>query len=239
MAEDTPRNKPITTWVRFGYPEETPIDATLFRPLKAQEDDWLQIRWGQVFESPEERMLVVAWKHSQDWVRFSEASHYQELLANLGTHSNDTPVMQVVDFNRDYPTRALSSHTEIRTVYFPASISPETREALPNVQGLVTTAAYGPSLQHLSPYVLRPIFGWIEAAEKWEGEDVVACVWIHTWKSQRTEDKFKTTGWLPRFKDGKLSKPLAVDLFEQDLKDLGALGWNDYHVSFQKTGYIP
>ncbi|RTE82610.1 hypothetical protein BHE90_002931 [Fusarium euwallaceae] len=239
MADDKPPDKPITTWVRFGYPEETPIDATLFRPLKAQQDDLLQIRYGQVLESPEERMLMVAWKYSQAWIRFSGSSHYEELLANLGTHSDDTPVIQAVDFNRDYPSRAVSSHTEIRTVYFPVSIPPETREAVRNADGLVTTAAYGPRLQYLSPYVLRPMLGWIEGTQKWEGEDAVACVWIHTWKSERAEDKFKTTGWLPRFKDGKLSKPLAIVLFEQDLKDLGALGWNDYHVSFQKTGYIP
>ncbi|RSL95783.1 hypothetical protein CDV31_013754, partial [Fusarium ambrosium] len=43
MADNRPRDKPITTLFRFGYPEETPIDAALFRPLKAQENDWLQM----------------------------------------------------------------------------------------------------------------------------------------------------------------------------------------------------
>lgn len=67
--------------------------------------------------------------------------------------------MYIIDCNRAYPSRALLSHTEIITVSFPTSISPETHEALRNVQGLVTTAAYGPKLENPSPYVLRPIFG--------------------------------------------------------------------------------
>ncbi|RSL42800.1 hypothetical protein CEP54_015349 [Fusarium duplospermum] len=229
MADDKSRDEPMTILLRFGYPEETPIDATIFRPLKAQKDDWAQIRYGQVLESPGERILLLDWISYHAWARFSESSHYQELLANLGAHSNFKPVIQAVNFNRFCPSQPLSPHTEFRTAYFPASISSETRQALPKVRGLVTTAAFGPRLQHLSPYALPPIFGWVRGTQKWEGEDAVACVWIHTWNSERTEEKFKTTNWLPRFKDGILSKPLAVDLFEQELKDLGALGWNDYH----------
>lgn len=183
---------------------------------------------------------LVNWRYTRCWTNFLQSSHHADLLSSLGAWSEHPVVTDVIDFLRVNISFGLSPHTELKTVDFPAWISPETREAVQSrVHRLRTTAVYGKGLQHLSPYVSKPSLGWVEGGLEWEGQDVVACVWVHKWKSKEAEERFKTTEAFAHMKDGELIQPLTLDLFEQDLKDRGTLGWEEQHFNFETTCYIP
>jgi hypothetical protein len=200
--------------------------------------DLKQASYGRVQESPEDCILLVNWRYTRCWAEFSQSSRYTELLADLGAQSDHAVVTQVIGFSRTYITIGLSSHTELKTVYLPASISSETREAVQDsVHRLRTTAAYGKGLRHLSPYVSKPSLGWVEGSLEWEGQDAVACVWVHEWKNKEAEERFKTTD-IRAYEGWRVYSTSHRGPFEQDLEELGALGWEEKHVNFETTCYI-
>ncbi|CVK97963.1 uncharacterized protein FMAN_12124 [Fusarium mangiferae] len=238
MSDDTPRKKPITTWFKFRLPEDILLDQSLFHALHPTREEWTHVCYGRIKESPQDCVLLLNWDRTRSWLEFSQSDSYAELLSSLGSHTDVPIVTEVIDFSRDYVTIALSSHTEVKRVYFPPSISLETRKAVwDRVQHLVPNAIYGRKFQHRYPYISPPSLGWIEGNVKWEGQDAVACIWVHKWKSQEAEERFKTTQRYPHMKDGEFIRPLTLDIFEQGLKDLGALGWEECHINFE-TKYI-
>ncbi|KAF5544238.1 hypothetical protein FNAPI_9467 [Fusarium napiforme] len=240
MSENPPRDKPITTWFRFKLPEDILLDESLFHALHPTREEWPQVSYGRIKESPQDCVLLVDWYRTRSWLEFSQSDSYAELLSSLGSHSDIPVVSETIDFARYHPTIAMSSHTELIRVYFPASISPETRKAVwDKVRHLAPSVAYGKKFQHRNPYTAGPCLGWIEGNVKWEGQDAVACVWVHKWKSQEAEEKCKATARYPHMKDGEFIKPLILDLFEQGLRDQGALGWEECHLNFETTCYIP
>ncbi|KAF5248149.1 hypothetical protein FANTH_6079 [Fusarium anthophilum] len=240
MSDNPPRDKPITTWFRFKLPEDILLDLSLFHALHPTREQWTHACYGRIKESPQDCVLLINWDRTRAWLEFSQSDSHAELLSSLGSHSDVPVVSEIIDFARDYVTIAISSHTELKRVYFPPSISQETRRAVwDRVRHLGTTAAYGKKFQHKIPYRATPSLGWVEGNVKWEGQDAVACVWVHKWKNQESEEKFKATERYPHMKDGELIKPLTLDLFEQGLRDLGALGWEECHVGFETRCYIP
>ncbi|KAG5744902.1 hypothetical protein H9Q72_005981 [Fusarium xylarioides] len=240
MSDNPPRDKPITTWFRFKLPEDILLDESLFHALHPTREEWAHACYGRIKESPQDCVLIVDWYRTRSWLEFSQSDSYEELLSSLGSHSDIPAVSEIIDFARDHPTIAMSSHTELKRVYFPASISLETRKAVwDRVRHLGPSVAYGKKFQHRNPYTLGPSLAWIEGNVKWEGQDAVSCVWIHKWKNQEAEEKLKTTQRYSHMKDGEFIKPLILDLFEQGLRDLGALGWEECHVNFETTCYIP
>ncbi|KAF5549194.1 hypothetical protein FMEXI_4376 [Fusarium mexicanum] len=240
MSDNPPRDKPTTTWFRFKLPEDILLDESLFHALHQTRKEWSHVCFGRIKESSEDCVLLVNWYRTRSWLEFSQSDSYAELLSSLGSHSDIPVVSEIIDFARDYVTIAMSSHTELKRVYFPPSISQETRRAVwDRVRHLGTTAVYGKKFQHRYPYRATPSLGWVEGNAKWEGQDAVACVWVHKWKDQESEERFKTTERYPHMKDGEFIKPLTLDLFEQGLRDLGALGWEECHVGFETECYVP
>ncbi|KAF5713757.1 antibiotic biosynthesis monooxygenase [Fusarium globosum] len=240
MSNNPPRDKSITTWFKFKLPEDILLDESLFHALHPTMKEWSHACYGRVKESPQDCVLLLNWYRTRSWLEFSQSESYAELLSSLGSHSDVPVVTEIIDFNRDYVTIALSSHTELKRVYFPSSISQETRRAVwDRVRHLAPSVAYGKKFQHRNPYIMGPSLGWVEEDVRWEGQEAVACVWVHKWKSQEIEERFKATARYPHMKDGELIKPLTLDLFEQGLRDLGALGWEECHVGFETHCYIP
>ncbi|KAI1396974.1 hypothetical protein F4819DRAFT_473510 [Hypoxylon fuscum] len=231
--------KTISTWTRFEVPPLDTIDVSIFKPLISRRDNYLDALYGRVVESPRDVMLVVVWKELQIYDAFVKSAQHVELLANLKTHSASEPITQIIDFDNvgfcwRYTQFGHQRRVEIRTVYFPPTISSQTREAVKRLKGLEVTVAHGIDgrrYAHLCPYDGTPVCGWIYHAQPWNEQDVSACVWSHCWVNEEMERKFKTTERrFPKTKGGY--KPLAVEEFEQQLKDLGALGWEDYHIYF-------
>ena len=164
-------------------------------------------------------------------------------------------ITRKVDFGKEAFWWRFGPNTEVRTVYFPREGNGEqshVREAVVGLKGLVLTMGLGIDGRraHLSPYRGVPACGWVigEEEEKghgddgsrasefvtWEGRQASACLWIHYWKDREAEQRFKTTEKRPP-PDGESHRPLATEAFEDDLRGLGALGWEDYHVDFVKV----
>lgn len=188
-----------------------------------------------------------------------EPSHQQQKQRDISV------ITHKVDFEREPFWANFGSNTEVRTVYFHPAGSGEqpqqnkVREEVMSLKGLVLTVGLGigSELAHLSPYSGVPARGWVigESREKekkdkeekessddgdqasefvtWEGRKASACLWIHYWKNTKAEKIFKSTQ--RRIKRPPLLPPLATEVFEHDLRRLGALGWEDYHVDFKKV----
>ncbi|KAI1169770.1 hypothetical protein F4777DRAFT_584590 [Nemania sp. FL0916] len=129
-----------------------------------------------------------------------------------------------------------SANVEIRTVYFPALLPSDAREAVKRLKGLVLTMGLGidGSQAHRSPYNGVPCCGWAEGSRTWMGQDAVVCLWCHYWKNREAEERFKTKEMRPP-RDGEKHQLLALEAFENDLKGFGALGWEDIHVDFKRV----
>lgn len=63
-------------------------------------------------------------------------------------------------------------------------------------------------------------------------------MWYHNWVDAELEQKFKRTEKRLVSLGGTAIYPLALDVFKQDLKALGAIGWESVHVDFGRVGII-
>lgn len=160
------------------------------------------------------------------------------MATNLAKQSSSdlAATTKIIDFGKVAYWWRLGVNTEFRTVYFPVATSSQTRDAVTSLKGLVLTMGMGidGSKAHMSPYSGFPTCGWIEGTQTWGNQDVSACTWCHVWKHKVSEETFKTTERrVPQ--DGESYRPLSLEVFEQGLKALGAVGWEDVHVDFERV----
>ncbi len=227
----------ISTWTRFHTPASKPVDtAFIFRPLVSNSGSFRYCFYGPVLETPGDWVLLIVWTTYRAYDTFTKSAEHEQLLTNFKALSPDEPVTQAIDFGKIAFWWRLGPNTELRTVYFPASVSSQSREAVSSLQGLVTSMGFGidGSGAHLSPYTGVPTCGWIDGPQNWDGQDAAACLWCQYWTNREAEEKFKTTHRRPP-KDGETYRPLALEAFEQDLKSLGAIGWEECHVDFERV----
>jgi hypothetical protein len=225
----------VSSWTRFRRLDSKPLEPSIFRPLVGSNQPIHDAYYGRIAESKDEYILVIIWESRQDYEEFKASAQFRELLANVKADSSSEPATQIVDFGKTAFWWRFGPNTELRTVYFPALLPAESREAVKALKGLVLTMGLGidGSKAHLSPYRGVPTCGWVEDLLTWKDQDVSACIWCHYWKDQAAEERFKTTEKRPP-KDGEVDQSLALEAFEHDLKKLGALGWEDVHVDFKK-----
>jgi hypothetical protein len=232
-----------STWTRFGVSPSDPIDVSIFKPLLARNadplnQDYRAAVYGRIAESPGECVLVVDWQSPQIYDAFKESPQYEELQANMRASSGmETEPQTNFIFMHDTGSwmNMEGPNTEIRTVYFPKSISREKQGEINRITPLKLSVGFGMDgrSQWFYPYRRLPNPGWVRDTQKWKGEDASACIWVHYWKSKEGEDKLKSTERrLMRANDR--SQPLVLDVFEKTLKDMGALGWEIYHGEFTK-----
>ncbi|KAI1418827.1 hypothetical protein F5Y12DRAFT_436628 [Xylaria sp. FL1777] len=229
----------ISSWTRFKLPSSQSLELSIFKPLAVgnSNNQVHDAYYGPIAESNDEYILVVVWESRRAYEDFKSSARYRELLTALqGDSSSAEPATQIVDFDKIGFWWRFGPNTELRTVYFPALLSLERREAVKSLRGLVLTMGIGigSSKAHLSPYRGVPTCGWVEDLQLWTNQVTVACLWCHYWKDREAEEKFKTTETLPP-KDGETNRLLALEAFEKDLKNYGALGWDVVHVDFKKV----
>ncbi|KAH9885195.1 hypothetical protein F4778DRAFT_761463 [Xylariomycetidae sp. FL2044] len=228
-------DEPISSWTTFQVAESQEPALLIFKPLLAAEPNFHDAFYGRISESPEQYILVVAWKSRQAYVAFTQSNKYQELVANLGSLSASEPTTQTIDFGRVGFWWRFGSNIEVRTVFFPGTVSAQTREDVSRMKGLVLTAGMGIDgrYAHLSPYRGVPTCGWVDGFETWQERDAAACVWCHYWKDKEAEENFKKTERrIPP--DGESVGLLALEAFEKDLKNAGAVGWKSYHLDIKQ-----
>ncbi|KAH9997674.1 hypothetical protein F4779DRAFT_170600 [Xylariaceae sp. FL0662B] len=227
--------RPISTWTRFKVSTWKTFQVSIFQPLLANKTDYHDAFYGPIAESPAEYVLVIAWKSYAVYDAFTKSKQHEEMMANLKALSSSQPQTQVIDFGKIGFWWRLGPNTEVMTVHFPDSVSPQTRDEVSKLRGLVLSM--GPGIDgrnaHLSPYKGVPACGWIVDSQSWDGKGTLACMWCHYWKDKEAEEKFKATEKRPP-KNGESYRPLVSEAFKQDLKGLGAVGWKEVHVDFNK-----
>ncbi|KAI0856674.1 hypothetical protein F4860DRAFT_396784 [Xylaria cubensis] len=228
----------ISSWTRFKLPSSESFNPSIFKPLIAGNNNYVHdAYYGPIAEFNGEYILVVIWESRRHYEEFKDSTQHRQLLSNLKADSSSAnSVTQIVDFDKIAFWWRFGPNTELRTVYFPPSLPIESREAVKSLRGLVLTMGLGidGSKAHLSPYRGVPTCGWTEGTKIWMNQDTISCIWCHYWKDREAERKFKTTETrLP--KDMDEDQILASEAFETDLKNFGALGWEDIHVNFKKV----
>ncbi|KAI2635629.1 hypothetical protein GGS26DRAFT_589298 [Hypomontagnella submonticulosa] len=229
----------ITSWTQFQVPltSEDSIQSSTFEPLLPFKADFHDAFYGRIAENGAFVLLIV-WNKRAAYDAFTTSIQHGELATNLAKQSSSdlAATTKIIDFGKVAYWWRLGVNTEFRTVYFPAPTSSQTRDAVTSLKGLVLTMGMGidGSKAHMSPYRGVPTCGWIEGTQTWGNQDVSACIWCHVWKDKVSEETFKTTERrVPQ--DGESFRPLSLEAFEQDLKALGAVGWEDVHVDFERV----
>ncbi|KAF4448368.1 hypothetical protein F53441_8176 [Fusarium austroafricanum] len=223
----------ITTWTKFRYNSEP--EQSIFKPLNAWGHSLRQPFYGSIIESPQEYLLGVGWQSQEDWDKFQLSPEHDELMASLTTENVQPETKVIVFANRMFGI-GYTSNVEMFTVYWPPSITTENQDAIWKTQKLVHTSASG--IPKPKCYSWKPSFGWVDGQHDWNAEKVIASMWCHKWKNEELEHKYKTTERRLVLGDGGMQRPLAVDAFKDDLKSLGAIGWESIHVAFESINII-
>ncbi|RMJ02499.1 hypothetical protein CDV36_015239 [Fusarium kuroshium] len=217
----------FSTWTRFKA--NSPIDDVIFEPLCSWSGHINTPAYGRIADS-QDYILAVGWNSRGAYEEFEASPQYQQLMDNLGA---DTAKTQIIIFTNKMFGRGFTSNTEIFTAYWPASLSPETQQEVKKTKSLVHNGIPNPRC-----YSKGPAFGWIDELQTWNEEKVLASVWCHHWKSKELEDRFKSTEKRVVYVGKDIVYPLAVDDFEQHLKELGCLGWESIRVDFVTLNMI-
>ncbi|KAF4421572.1 hypothetical protein FACUT_10948 [Fusarium acutatum] len=223
----------ITTWTKFHYGSQP--EQSFFTPLNAWGHSIHQPYYGPITESVQQYLLAVGWETEKEWDKFKLSPEHQQLMANLTTN-NVQPETKIVIFTGNMFALGYTSNFEMFTVYSPAFITHEVQTAIWNTKQLVHTAASG--LPNPLCYTKKPMFGWMDGQKDWNGESAIASVWCHKWKNQELEQKYNTTEKRFVWGDDGRSYSLAVDAFQDDLKSLGAIGWESFHVAFERVRVV-
>ncbi|UPL01354.1 hypothetical protein LCI18_012288 [Fusarium solani-melongenae] len=185
--------------------------------------------------SPQDYILSLGWNSPEAYQEFKASPEYQQLMDNLGINLTQ-PHTQIIIFENLNFGSISTPNTEILTAYWPLWLSPEIQDAVWEAEPLVhTPASRRPSRRC---YEQPPAFGWVDEPETWNGDKALASVWLHDWKSEELEARFKRTEKRAVAMGRDIIYPLAIDDFEKRLQDLGALGWESVHVLFQDLNWI-
>lgn len=125
---------------------------------------------------------------------------------------------------------ALSDHTAITDVYFPASLSAQSRAQAEKVRGLVYFMTPGRS-QPMA-YTRRGSRGWVRGTVKHEGQDAVVLRFWDYWRSKESEEQFKASAGII-VEGGQYVR--LTQLLEEQLREAGMLGVRDRHCKFTQV----
>ncbi|KAG4293566.1 hypothetical protein FPRO06_00151 [Fusarium proliferatum] len=230
-ASEWAKENGITTWTKFHYGSQP--EQSIFTPLDTWGHSLRQPYCGPIIESSQQYFLAVNWETEEEWDKFKLSPEHQQLMANL-TSNNVQPETKIVIFTSNMFAIGFTSNVEIFTAYWPSSITHEAQTAIRKTEQLVHRAESG--MPNPLCYYKKPMFGWIDGQREWNGESAIVIVWTHKWKNQELEQKYKTTEKRRVSDNDGRSYVLAVDVFQDDLKSLGAIGWEpDGEVSTAGT----
>ncbi|CVK84283.1 uncharacterized protein FPRN_01897 [Fusarium proliferatum] len=232
-ASEWAKKNGITTWTKFHYGSQP--EQSIFTPLDTWGHSLRQPYYGPIIESSQQYFLAVNWETEEEWDKFKLSPEHQQLMANLTTN-NVQPETKIVIFTGNMFAIGFTSNVEIFTAYWPSSITHEAQTAIRKTEQLVHRAESG--MPNPLCYYKKPMFGWIDGQREWNGESAIASVWTHKWKNQELEQKYKTTEKRRVSGNDGRSYMLAVDVFQDDLKSLGAIGWESVHVAFERVRVV-
>jgi hypothetical protein len=130
------------------------------------------------------------------------------------------------DFPGFFWTR-LTNHTGITDVYFPPSISPQSREKIASLRGLVYFMS--PGLKKPLAYNGAGTRGWVREIVDCDGKEAVIMRFVDYWVSKEKEEEFKEGSPIV-LPGGKATS--VYDHFVHELKEAGMLGMSERHCKF-------
>ena len=218
----------ISTWIRFDVPEPHKLDAKqLVKPLREFDrglDRGISSCYlGAIIESPLEYLLIITWHTPEVFQSFEGSPFQEEMLAVINSFSDKVPETTIIDFGPCHWVRGLnaSTYTGMKDVYFPESMSQETREAVDQIRALYSRISFGSG----SPQNYLTTSGfkrWVEGLQTFEGEKAWAILFCHPWTSQEREQKFNSHEGF---------RTMAT--LDKQLRELKPLGWQEFHVDLQ------
>ncbi|KAF5621589.1 ankyrin repeat-containing protein, partial [Fusarium sp. NRRL 25303] len=231
-ASEWAKKNGITTWTKFHYGSQP--EQSIFTPLDTWGHSLRQPYYGPIIESSQQYFLVVNWETEEEWDKFKLSPEHQQLMANLTTN-NVQPETKIVIFTGNMFAIGFTSNVEIFTAYWPSSITHEAQTAIRKTEQLVHRAESG--MPNPLCYYKKPMFGWTDGQREWNGESAIASVWTHKWQNQELEQKYKTTEKRRVSDNDGRSYMLAVDVLQDDLKSLGAIGWESVHAQIRSRAW--
>ena len=162
--------------------------------------------------------------------KFEESPTYAAHRLQLSSISSSPPTTVRCDFPGLFWSR-LTDHTGITDVYFPPSISPQSRAEIDNLRGLVYFMA--PGFNKPLAYNGAGTRGWVRETVDRDGKEAVIMRFMDYWASKEKEEEFKEGS--PVVLPGGEVKSV-YDHFVHELKEAGMLGMNERHCRFS---YIP
>ncbi|KAF5639685.1 hypothetical protein F52700_4067 [Fusarium sp. NRRL 52700] len=232
-ASEWAKKMGITTWTKFHSVSQP--EQSIFTPLDTWDHSIHQPYYGRIIESSQDYFLAVGWQTEEQWDKFKLSPEHQQLMANLTTNNAQLETETII-FTANMFAIGYTSNVELFTVYWPASITHEAQTAIWKTKQLVHTPEGG--LPNPLCYTKKPMFGWIDGQKDWKGESAIASIWCHKWKNRELEQKYKTTEKRLDWGNNGRYYRLAVEAFQDDLKSLGAIGWESVHVAFERVQVV-
>lgn len=132
----------------------------------------------------------------------------------------------------------------MRTVYFPKPITEEHRLTVMKINGLVDPSRGGGDFgNHRGRPKPGPWKQWVEGEQEWEGQTVEGLPTLYFWKDPEAAVNFITKQMEAVMEqtvgeDGNTywvygERLLAVDRWERQLREAGAIGWIDEHCGLR------
>lgn len=127
---------------------------------------------------------------------------------------------------------------EIWTVHFPVHLSKETKSRIEQLEGplKIYHATCSEQEYYLGPMdgLITSIHGWIEGEAEYQGQVTKRLVCFLHWQSEEAERLYKEgQKWYKKTRDGRELR-LAIDIFVDDLKECGMLGFETRHCRFEE-----
>ncbi|GAB1316408.1 hypothetical protein MFIFM68171_06618 [Madurella fahalii] len=208
---------------------------------------------------PRAALLMTVWDTREAQVTFAASQASRDLisaLSALAPPSSPPPSAAAGgEFGPSLSDRTpLTGHTQLRRVFFPPAMEPAARAAVAGLEALRYPYAIGISgetARQYMAYLMEPLAGWLDGSMTWPpgtaSDNGVRCGQVHCdvfmyvvlWKGPHEEARFvervkrqrprsavPPNVWIP---EDVIS---VKELWEEQLKESGAVGWEDEYVAF-------
>ncbi|MCJ1248163.1 hypothetical protein MMC30_005380 [Trapelia coarctata] len=254
-----PADRPVTVWFHLALPATSTVSSL---PQVPTGDEWASVlkipseqhglrhsHWGMRLEDPKKAWLVLEWSTMAELDNFKKTEAYTTFLNGLTALVGDPPAVYHIHhighwmlsgfFRRTVWPRS-QAHHEVLTVYFPVKMTPELKTSIELKSNLdsiglrlaMMETGIDPALIPKKNALEDQNLGWVEEKLMWEGKRVRGLRVLWMWSSEEGERLWKQEerGGKRHATDKEL--PLAIDLFFQDMRECGMLGFESYHGGF-------
>lgn len=123
---------------------------------------------------------------------------------------------------------------EVWMAYFPVGALKHQWEQVQKLPLLLNFYARDEEPSNPMTGILSQSVAWICGEVNYQGVRCQRVAWLMEWKSKEAEELYKTTVRWVKEEEGRSNKPqLALNMFIDDLKSLGMVGYETWHTQFE------